>query len=295
MAKVSGLKEGTIEFIELEKIQTDEKQIGNRPIDKDHVAALYDSIRSSGLLQPIVVWNGGDKENSRSEVEIDGAVQTVPTAIVIAGFHRLKAIVRLSRKDPEAYASLFPNGVACTVRSGTLQDVLSDQLKENLLRKSLDNSDSLIVMKRLRDEFKLSNVQIARKIGRSEAYVSEVFSIEKNLGEEGATALSKKQITLTDALKASKKVKEARKAGKAVDAKQEIDKAKEKRKNLADKGKQREARRVGAKALYKAYTKLPRTATGNKLVILEATLAYLAGESENPPTELVGESGDSSE
>lgn len=290
MPRVPAYKEGNIEFIEFDKIQVEPKEVGNRPIDKEHVVMLSESIRKNGLLQPLVVWNGGEKERARVNIEVDGKEITVPTAIVVAGFHRMRAIRRLKNNDEAAYNSVFPNGVPCVVRSGTLQDVLADQLRENLERKGIEASDALRIMIRLRDEFKMKPSAIARHIGKSEAYVSEIFGIEKTLGKEGVDAVQSKAVILNDAIKASKKVKAAQKAGKSVDPKAELESAKEKRKKLNEKGSKRAEKKVGAKTLYKNYQKLPRTSTGNKLMILEAAFGYLAGESDTPPSELVGES-----
>lgn len=295
-AKTKSLKEG-VTYIDFDKLMTDKQEIGNRPLDKEHVAALANSIRVDGLLSPLTVWNGGESGGTTEITLEDGTTATAPTALVVAGFHRLAAIRKLYRNDKEAYNAVFPNGVPCTVVSGELKDVLLTQLRENVMRKELEGPDALVVMVRLRDEFKMKNNQIASRIGVSEGWVSQVFSIEKNLGKKAVEAVKGKQLKLTDAVKLSNEVGKAKKSGKAPtesEVDEKVEKAKSKRKELQDKGKDRAEKRVSAKALYKAYLKLPKTSTGAKLVILESAFAYLAAEDgAEVPSELVADkSGD---
>jgi hypothetical protein len=274
------LKDG-VQYVAFPNLQTDKAEIGNRPLDKEHVAMLTESIKTQGLMTPLVIWNGGENGGT-TEVEDDqGNKTTVPTALVIAGFHRLAAIRKLYRNDREAYDTLFPNGIPVMVRSGELQDVLLDQLRENVARKELDGADALVVMVRLRDEFKLKNSQIAKRLGMTDSWVSQIFSIEATLGKKAAESVKGKELKLTDAIKVASEVKKAAKSGKPLSEKEidaKVDKAKAKRKELSDKGRDRAEKRVSAKALYKAYIKMPKTATGQKLNILENALAYLAGE-----------------
>lgn len=296
MAKVKSLKDG-ITYIDFDKLMTDKQEIGNRPLDKEHVAALAASIKTDGLQSPLTVWNGGE-EGGTTEIELeDGTKTTAPTALVVAGFHRLAAIRRLHKNDQESFKAVFPNGIPCMVRSGELKDALLDQLRENAMRKELEGSDALVVMVRLRDEFKMRNNQIAARVGVSEGWVSQVFSLEKNLGKKAVEAVKGKQLKLTDAVKLSNEVNKAKKSGKNLseaEIDEKVEKAKSKRKELTDKGRDRAEKRVSAKALYKAYTKLPKTATGAKVIILESALAYLAGEEgATVPDELTSDkSGD---
>lgn len=65
-----------------------------REVDPEHVEALTESIRSLGLIEPIVV----DKRHR-----------------LLAGGHRLEAVRRLQETEPEAFARWFAEGVMVNV------------------------------------------------------------------------------------------------------------------------------------------------------------------------------------
>lgn len=110
----------------------------------DDVEQLADSIREVGLLQPIVVRRDGDR------------------LVVVAGHRRLAAIKRLrwTHVDVVVRAPMRPD------------HVIAAMLIENGQRRDLDPIEEARGITKLKVEHQLSDGAVARKIGRSQSYVS---------------------------------------------------------------------------------------------------------------------------
>jgi ParB-like chromosome segregation protein Spo0J len=271
-----------VSFVPLEHIlNSDEVKETYRPLDKGWVEELAMSISRDGLDTPITVWDGGPDVQA---VKIDG--KEVTPSFLIAGNHRRAALKKIRKEQPDAFKAKFPNGIPVIRRSGSLKEALCAQLRENAARKDPSAEDLLPLMIRLRDEFKMNGKTIAASIGRSTSYVSEVFNVEKELGEEGKEAVLKGELSAKHAIKAAKDVKEARKSGKTVDVKAVVAGAKAKTASAKASGRERDEKRMSAKKIWKNYKALPGRTVGQKLVLCEAGLAYLSGETDKLPSEL---------
>lgn len=279
MAKVTAYTGGELVRIPLSRILVHDDLPNARPIDKDWVRDLSANIERDGLDTPIVVWNGG---GDGELAELKGG-KVVPGSFLVAGFHRVEAIKALKRRNEARYAELFSEGIPAIVRAGDIKDVLLAQLRENITRKDMDQSEVLTALQKLRDEHKMKQKVLARELGKSEAWISSIFDIEENLGEEGVEAVKKKEVTLRGAIKAAKDVKAAKKAGKAVDKGEVLAKAKAK----AAKSKNgKSERRLSAVKLLERYRKMPKASLATRVEVLTETLEYLAGESEAIPSAL---------
>jgi ParB-like chromosome segregation protein Spo0J len=269
----------SLSFIQLGRIldyETENASMGNRKIDKQWVKELAADISRNGLTVPLLVWNGGSDAGKTAELP---SGKEVPASFLVAGFHRRQAIQTIRDTEPARYKELFPNGIPCYVRGGTLAECITAQLRENVSRKGVESADILPQMLRLRDEFSMSSKDIAKAIGKSASYVSQVFAIEEELGEEGVEAVSKGEVKLQHAKDASREVKKAKAKGETPNVKEKVAKLKDKAKKLKDSGKEREVRRLSAGAILDRYEAIPASAklkVGGRLLILEAALAYLA-------------------
>jgi ParB-like chromosome segregation protein Spo0J len=259
----------------------DHEEVKYRALNKDHVDALAKNIAENGLDTPITVWNGGSSKGE--QITVEGSDKKIPATFLIAGLHRRAAIRKIKKDTPERYKELFPNGVPVVVKSGEMADFLSLQLRENVLREEMEVSQILPIIKRLKKEFGLKQREIAKRIGKGESYVSQILDAEETLGESETEDLAEEGATLTDVRNAAKKVKEAVKKGKDKEkAKKEVVAAtKSKVQQKKATGRQRDERKVSAKALWNRFLSLPRgVKMGRKLEISVGALGYLAGDEE---------------
>lgn len=273
----------------------DHPDIKYRELNEGHVNELYNSISRSGLDTPLTVWNGGSAKGR--EVDIPGKGKR-PATFLIAGLHRRAALKRLLKDDKKRFDELFPNGVPVMVKSGEMQDFLALQLRENILRQDMSLKQIYPIMKRLRKEFDMKQKEIAKAIGKSEAYVSQVFDSADTLGDAETDEIAEEGGTVTDARKGAKKVKELIKGGKNKEAakKEVVSSIKAKLKAKKASGRKRDDRRVSAKQLFKRYSALPKgMKTGEKIVLLENILGYLAGDENYALPEEVAQEAEESE
>lgn len=166
--------ETSIFWIELNKIVPNPYQ-PRREFDEDRLKELADSIRQYGILQPLVV--------SRAETMLeDGGIKVVYE--LIAGERRLRA---------SKIAGL--EQVPVIVRVGdNSRDKLELAIIENIQRENLNPVERAHSFQRLADEFKLTFVDVGKKVGKSREYVSNTVRILM-LPQDILDALSKGQIT----------------------------------------------------------------------------------------------------
>lgn len=253
-----------------------------RKLDKEWAKELGEAIATSGLDQPLILWNGGDPD---TQIKIAGKL--LPATFLIAGQHRLAAIKGLRSKSRSEFKQFFPDGaVPCIVRGGSLEDALCTQLREGVLHKSPSNDEVFPVLQRLAGEFQMKQNEIADKIGKSTAWVSQILSVSDTLGKGAIDALSDGEMTVADATKAAKEVKQKRAKGEDVDPEEVVKKAKSKAADRKASGREREEKRVGTKKLIERYRSLPSMTLGKKLQVVEAMFAYIVGEVDELPDEL---------
>jgi ParB family chromosome partitioning protein len=143
----------SIFWIEVEKVVPNPFQ-PRREFDEAKLRELSDSIRMYGILQPLVV--------TRREIMGEhGAFSTEYE--LIAGERRLRAA---------KLAGLTQ--VPVIIRSGEESELMKLELAiiENLQREDLNAVDRAFAFKQLSEQFGLSHVQVAQKVGRSREYVS---------------------------------------------------------------------------------------------------------------------------
>jgi len=114
-------------------------------IDEASIAALAESIRTSGLMQPILV----------RPADAAGAYE------LIAGERRWRAAIAAGLQS-----------IPCLVRSVTGQVAAELGVVENLQREDLDAIEKADAFQRLQDEFGLTHQEIAGRVGWTRAAVT---------------------------------------------------------------------------------------------------------------------------
>lgn len=117
--------------------------------DEQGLAALADSIRQHGLVQPVVVQKAGP---GRYEL--------------IAGERRLRAAKRCGLKT-----------VPAIIRSYTPDEAAEIALIENLQRQDLDAIEEGMAYERLMKDFGLTQEQTAQKVGKSRSHVANMVRL----------------------------------------------------------------------------------------------------------------------
>lgn len=114
----------------------------------DHLSELVDSIRENGIIQPLIVR----KVNGRFEL--------------IAGERRWRAAGEAGLRE-----------VPVIVREATDLEVLEFALIENLQREDLNPIEEARAYRRLAEEFRLKQEDIAKKVGKSRAAVANTMRL----------------------------------------------------------------------------------------------------------------------
>lgn len=114
----------------------------------EHLAELVASIRANGIIQPLIVRR------------VNGLLE------LIAGERRWRAAGQAGLKE-----------VPVIVREATDLEVLEFALIENLQREDLNPIEEALAYKRLAEEFKLRQEDIAAKVGKSRAAVANTMRL----------------------------------------------------------------------------------------------------------------------
>lgn len=267
--------------------------MGYRDVQNLSIPDLVSSIKQSGLLNPLIIWNGSPQDKG-GMVRVEGS-DPKPAAVLVAGRRRYEALRTLKRKEPKVFKGLFPNGVPCRVVKGAKADVLILKIVENLQRENPDGAEMMKDVITLRDDYNMKGAEIARKCGKTAAWVSSVIAIKEELGEEGVAAVASGEVSTRDAIKAARSVRKvggaATAAGKAT-AKKTLGEAKAKTASNKAAGRTRSERRVSPEGVFKRYQAVAsmNLTLAQRVVILEGALNYLAGKASKLPAELSQES-----
>lgn len=165
-------KYDSIFWIEVDKIKPNPYQ-PRRDFSEDGLKSLAESIRQYGVLQPLTV--------TRSEVERDGGLAAEYE--LIAGERRLRAAKLIGLKQVPAIIRHGESNLA----------KLELAIIENLQREDLNAIDRAKALRRLVDEFGITNAEAAAKIGRSREYVANSLRLLA-LPEHMQEALVNKEI-----------------------------------------------------------------------------------------------------
>ncbi len=125
--------------------------------DETEMKELTASIKARGIKQPLTIrWN-----------------QEISKYMIIDGGRRFEAATRLKLES-----------LPCWVQRGDGQDVLIDQIVHNWQRSSLRPFETADALARLRDEFSLSQKEIAEVTGKSKAEISKFLALKDRVAPD---------------------------------------------------------------------------------------------------------------
>lgn len=138
--------DGTITRIRMDRIRpSDEQPRKDRTLGVDELA---ESIKKDGLLSPIVVTRAGEGYR------------------IIAGERRYHALNRLGWKEAE-----------CRIISREERDYYRIAIIENLQRENLSAQEEAEALLRLKQQEDHSDAELARLVGKSRNYITEILGI----------------------------------------------------------------------------------------------------------------------
>lgn len=172
-----GKSSGSVDLrrLPIDKIKIDEWNV--RTLDKEKgIEELADSILKYGLLQPIVVFEEGDRFN------------------LIIGQRRVRAFNELRKRGHSRFKEI-PAVVLAKKPSGENAKILS--LSENIHRVELNRADIVEVISYLYKRYNKSAKKIAGILGKSVPYVYDHLKIQ-DAPDEVKQMLAKREITKED-------------------------------------------------------------------------------------------------
>ncbi len=140
-------KASSLEELSLTDIEPDPDQ-PRRTFDDKELASLSESIKAMGVIQPIVVIKDGRKYQ------------------IVAGERRWRA-AKLAGLEK----------IPAVVRTMTAQNRLEASLIENVQREDLNAIETATAYAKLRDQFNMSITEMAKRIGKSTAAVSNTMRL----------------------------------------------------------------------------------------------------------------------
>jgi ParB family transcriptional regulator, chromosome partitioning protein len=146
-----------IKYIDINIIINNEKQ-PRKYFDEEKLNELAQSIKEKGIIQPIVV----NKEKNKYEI--------------IIGERRWRAAKKAGLKS-----------IPCIVKNFTNREKLEIALIENIQRENLNSIEEAIVYEELIKDFKLTQDELAKRIGKSRTTISNtmrLLRLPKNIQEE---------------------------------------------------------------------------------------------------------------
>ena len=144
----TGAEESGVRQIPLSQIDRNPGQPRVR-FDDESLSSLSESIRSSGILQPLLV------------TEQDSGRYTI-----VAGERRFRAARMAGLTD-----------VPCLVRTMTREEILAAALIENLQREDLNPVEAAEGIRALMDECSLTQEQIAARLGQSRPAIANTLRL----------------------------------------------------------------------------------------------------------------------
>ncbi len=138
----ASVKEGSVVNIKITKIERDKSQ-PRKNFDEDQLNELADSIKEHGIFQPLLVTKKDDYYE------------------IVAGERRWRAAKIVGLKE-----------VPCIIKDYSEQEKVEIQLIENIQRESLNPIEEAAAYRRLIDEFKLKQDELAERIGKNRTTIT---------------------------------------------------------------------------------------------------------------------------
>ena len=147
------LADGRLAHIPVELIQRGRFQ-PRRDMHPEALDELADSIRAQGVMQPIVVRSLSQGKTSQENYEIIAGERRWRAA-QLAGLERIPAVVRVVSDEAAIAMALI----------------------ENIQREDLNPIEEAMALKRLQDEFELTQSEVAQAVGKSRTTVTNLLRL----------------------------------------------------------------------------------------------------------------------
>ena len=136
-------------IVKISKVEPNRKQ-PRKTFDEDSLQELADSIKQFGVIQPILVQDRKDHYE------------------IIAGERRWRASQKAGLKQ-----------VPVIIKNMTEQEIVEISLIENIQREDLDPIEEAMAYRRLKKEFKMTDDEVANKVSKSRAAVTNSMRLLK--------------------------------------------------------------------------------------------------------------------
>lgn len=140
-------------LISIHKIKSDEKQ-PRKSFDSEKIAELAESIKAHGIIQPLILRKYNDEQY-----------------IIVAGERRWRAAKMAGLKE-----------IPAVIMELSDRDILEISLIENIQRQDLNPIEEALAYKKLLDEFKITQEELSRRIGKSRVAITNTIRLT-NLDE----------------------------------------------------------------------------------------------------------------
>ena len=151
--KASDIKENVSILIDINLIKSNEDQ-PRKSFDDEKILELAESIKSNGIIQPLVLKKVDDEY------------------IIVAGERRWRAAKSIGLKE-----------VPAIVMNLTEKQILEISLIENIQREDLNSIEEALAYKRLINDFNLTQEELSKRIGKSRVTITNTLRL-LNLSED---------------------------------------------------------------------------------------------------------------
>ena len=151
--KASDIKENVSILIDINLIKSNEDQ-PRKSFDDEKILELAESIKSNGIIQPLVLKKVDDEY------------------IIVAGERRWRAAKSIGLKE-----------VPAIVMNLTEKQILEISLIENIQREDLNSIEEALAYKRLINDFNLTQEELSKRIGKSRVSITNTLRL-LNLSED---------------------------------------------------------------------------------------------------------------
>ena len=151
--KASDIKENVSILIDINLIKSNEDQ-PRKSFDDEKILELAESIKSNGIIQPLVLKKVDDEY------------------IIVAGERRWRAAKSIGLKE-----------VPAIVMNLTEKLILEISLIENIQREDLNSIEEALAYKRLINDFNLTQEELSKRIGKSRVTITNTLRL-LNLSED---------------------------------------------------------------------------------------------------------------
>lgn len=165
LPKEAKISANTISEVDIDSIDANPQQ-PRTEFEQNELAALAESIKSHGIVQPLVVISENDWRYQ-----------------LVAGERRLRAAKLAGLKK-----------VPVIVRTFTQQQQLEVALIENVQRSDLKPLELAVAYSKLADQFNMKHVEIAKSVGKHQSTVTNIIRL-LNLSHKAKLALNEGKIS----------------------------------------------------------------------------------------------------